>query len=90
MLEVGQVDPELAAEGVGFSEGVGGDRMGIAPVLVLRVGRETALVFLGGIDEKSDGRGHGFAEFLGEGCFTVSEIGQEDEPGIGYLGAASP
>lgn len=67
----------FGAEGVGLGEGVGGDGVFVAPVVVFEVGGEFPVVFHGFVDEVDDGGEDGFAEFLGLGGFAMPEVGLE-------------
>ena len=71
-LELGNVDSKLDAEGGCFTEGVSGDTMVVAPVLVFDVVSKFASVFHANIDEVNDAS-----------CYSVtilSELGVSQRP----------
>ena len=80
----------LHAEGVGLGEGISGDGVFVAPVVVFEVGGELALVFEADIDEVGDGGEDRFSEFLRSGGFAVSEIGEKGEAGHGHRFVGGP
>ena len=62
----------------------------VAPVVILEVVGELAVVFHRLVDEEGDSGENGFAKFFGLGCFTVAEEGKKGEGGHGHLAASTP
>lgn len=90
-FELVDVFPEgFDAEGVSFSEGVGGDGVLVGPVLVFEVGGELAVIFHGKVGEVGGGGENAFAKFWRLGGFAMAEVGEEGEAGHGDLAFVGP